>query len=163
MKKLVLTFFVVSISLIMTTFAYGTTANQVTGSIQASLVNASVIKLTSGEAQEVQWKFLSGYTSGVLTISLIAEDGLEITSSKREFIFPVSRSGEYLIPASIKAISNGRRYVNFYVRYESESTILNGTTSAVFQVGSVPVIMKKASAEAEVSLVHANEEIKAKP
>ncbi len=163
MKKLFLAFFVVSISLIPTSFSYGITANQVTGSIQASLIDATIAKLASGDEQEFQWRFASGYKEGVLTISLMAEDGLEITSPKREFIFPIIPNGEYIVPASVKAVSNGRRYVNFYVRYESGSTTLNGTTSAVFQVGSTPVVLKKPSTETDVSLVHANEEIKSKP
>lgn len=162
MKKILVIKMLVLIGLLVPAFAMAQTSavNQVSGHLQASLIDAQVVKLSVGDENKFEWRFVSAYKAGTLKIKLMTEEGLQITSSQQEFIFDIKSNGEYKVAANIKALLNGRRYLNFYVHYEGGSQKLDGTTSAVFQVGMPAGGKEKQAENSGVTLLNAVEEVK---
>ncbi len=140
-------------------FAQEPVATQVSGHIQASLIDSQVIKLNVGDEKKIEWRFVSSYKDGLLKINLIAEDGLEITSALKQFTFDINANSEYNVSADIKALLNGRRYLNFYVHYESKDKALDGTTSAIFQIGELSPVREKQVESTGVTLLKAVEDV----
>lgn len=134
--------------------------NQVTGNVQVSLIDAQVTTLNVGDEKKMEWRFVSTYQQGTLKIKLIAEDGLQINSSQREFTFYIQPKTEYKIPADVQALANGRKYINFYVHYEADGQKLDGTTSAVFQVGQSTRLNKMQVENGGVTVFKAIEQVK---
>lgn len=108
-----------------------------------SLKNTEPLYAPGPGVFEYQLQLVSSKHAGKMTVEVSTSDGVTIVSPERQFEFVLQESGEYRLPLTLNANSNGRFYIQLHV-----STAVEGQTSAraiaaILQVGEPMVKVQK--------------------
>lgn len=83
---------------------------------------------------------------GAINIRLSGSDGLQLLSSPQDFRFELNEQGEYQLPVTVNAQSEGRHYVRLHVAIAQGEQLETRAVSLIVQVGEPAVRAKKLQA-----------------
>ena len=100
-----------------------------------SLKNIEPLYAPAPGVYEYQVQLVSPNHTGVMTVDVSTSDGVAIVSPERRFEFALQEGGEYLVPLTIDADSEGRFYIQLHVTIEVNGQTSARAIAAVLQVG----------------------------
>ena len=100
-----------------------------------SLKNIEPLYAPAPGVHEYQLQLVSPNHIGAMTVDVSTSDGVTIVSPERRFEFTLQEGGEYLLPLTVDADSEGRFYIQLYVTIEINGQISARAIAAVLQVG----------------------------
>lgn len=124
-----------------------------------SLKNSEPLYAAVPGVYEYQLQLSSPHREGKMTVNASTSDGLAIVSSVHDFEFGLHEGGEYSVPLTIEASTEGRFYIQLHISITVDGQTSSRVIAAILQVGEPTMKMQKATtkssgqeAEAVISL-----------
>lgn len=116
-----------------------------------SLKNSQPLYAANPGVYDYQLQLISPSKTGTITVVTSASDGVMIVSPEREVAFQLQEFGEYVLPLTVNASTEGRFYIQLQVTISEGEHSSKRAIAAILQVGE-PVI-KAQKAEGRSSAV----------
>jgi len=115
-----------------------------------SLKNSQPLFLSKTGVYEYGIDLLSGFSTGLMTVTVSSNGTIELISTQSQFEFSPDASGEYHIPLKIHVREPGRHYIQLHVSLNETDRVSTRALTAIVQVGeSSPKLQKAAQASSK--------------
>lgn len=101
-----------------------------------SLKNTQPLFVSTPGVLDFQLALISPVADGKMSVDIAASDGLSIVSRERHFDFELNETGEYLIPISVSAETEGRFYIHLHTSITVDDHSSSRSLAAILQVGA---------------------------
>lgn len=112
-----------------------------------SLHGAQPLLIPTPGVYEYSLQLLSPVRDGKMTVDVSVTDGITIVSATRHFEFELREGGEYRVPLTVNASSEGRFYIQLHVSINTDGQSSSRVIAAIVQVGEPVVKTQKAAAK----------------